>query len=87
MSPARNVRRAISTIVVPDRDIDDFQVQLGGAKQQIEVAKRIKVAKVGPVAGQKFVIITHQRLGSAQGILNGLAENPGKEKTKGFIRT
>jgi hypothetical protein len=47
MAEAANVRRLIRPLPITNGHLDDLQVLLGCAKQQIEVAKRIKVTQIG----------------------------------------
>src|SRR5437762_13265413 len=62
MAPALNVRLAIGAGLVADRQIDDPQVQLRRAEQEVKIAKRIKVAKVSAVARDGFVILFEKHL-------------------------
>ena len=47
---------AVGALAVADRQVDDLQVQLGGAEEQVEVAERIEVAEVGAVGGDALVV-------------------------------
>lgn len=44
--PSLNVGGAVSPFAVPDRRVDDFQVQLRRSERQIEIAKRIEMSEV-----------------------------------------
>src|SRR5207253_7187928 len=84
--PALNVRLAVGASLIADRQIDDPQVQLRRAEQEIKIAKRIEVAKIGAMARDGFVILFEKHLGAAQGVLERLAQEPGKSGAKKLVR-
>src|ERR1700736_3762740 len=63
--PAPDVGGSIRALQVADRKIDNLQVLLGRAKQQVEVAKRIEVAEVRAVRTDRFVLLLAQHLDAA----------------------
>lgn len=56
MSEPANVGRSVSPLPVTNRDLDNLQILLRGAKKEIEVPERIEVAKIGPTLGNAFVV-------------------------------
>src|SRR2546423_11239578 len=86
MAPALDIRLAVSASLVTDGQVDDAQVQLRRAEQQVKIAKRIKIAKVGPIARDGFVILFEKHLGAAQGVLERLTQQPRKSGAKKLVR-
>ena len=85
MLPARNIGCAVGAFAVADGHIHDLAIELRRAKDEVEVAKWIEVAKVGTVGGDLFVIFTPHHLGPTQCILDGLPKQPGECKAEEFV--
>ena len=66
VAEARDLGFAEGARLVVDRHLDDFQVLLGGAEDQIEVAERIEVAEIVALARDHLVVLAQQHLGAAQ---------------------
>jgi hypothetical protein len=49
MFPTMNIRLSIEALFISNRNIQDFQVELTGPKQQEEIAERIEIPKVRSV--------------------------------------
>ena len=65
-----NVRHAIRSLVVPDWNITDLQVQFPGPKQKVKIAKWIEIAERGPIRSNLQIVPSKQCLRSAQRILD-----------------
>ena len=76
MAPALYVGRAICTVSISNRHVDDFQVQFGRTKQQIEISERIEVPEIRAIGGQDFVIGSANHLRSTERVPDRLAEQP-----------
>ena len=74
MTPAADVCFAVSSVPVTNGQVEYFQVQLGSAKKQIEIAKRIKISKLGTILYQSVVILFPHCLGPAQRVLDWLVQ-------------
>ncbi len=65
-----------------DRRLNDLQVLLGSAEDQVEIAERVEIAEVFALARQHFVIPAEQHLGAAQRVrhagVDEIAEQVGK---------
>src|SRR5687768_9024762 len=76
MPPAPDIGRSVLSIAVTYGDVDDLQVQLAGAEQQIEITERIEVAEHPPVGDDAAVVASPQNLRPAERIFNGLSQHP-----------
>ena len=52
MGKPADVGRSVYPFVIPDRNLDDSEIQLGSAEKQVEVAEGIKLAKISRGPGQ-----------------------------------
>ena len=73
MAEPANVRRPIRPLPITNGHLDNLQILLGRAKEQIEVSKGIEVTEVSAIGGDSFVVLFPQNLRSAQGIFDRLA--------------
>src|SRR6266511_1042435 len=80
-----DVRAAVIALIVANRDFDDVQVELRGAEEQVEVAKRVEIAKESPSRRDLLVVAPPERLGAAQCVLEGLAEQIAEGCPKEFV--
>src|ERR1044071_4871355 len=78
VAPALDVGFAVGAGLVADGQVDDPQVELGRAEEEVEIAEGIKIPKVIAVGGDGLVILFEKDLGAAEGVLEGLAEKPGE---------
>src|SRR6185437_14565571 len=76
MAKARNLGLAIGPTGVPDRHFDDFQGQLRGAEDQIEIAERIEIAEIAASGLEPLVVGAPQHFGAAQRVGETLSEQP-----------
>ena len=49
-----------------DRRLDDLEVLLGRAEDQVEIAERIEVAEIAALRAPTLVVLPQQHLGAAQ---------------------
>ena len=59
-----DVRRAIGTLLISDRHLENFQIEFRGAEEQVKVTEWIKIYEVPSIGGNSLVIFTEQDLGS-----------------------
>ena len=85
MLPALDISRAVCALPVTDGDLNDFQIESGSAKQQIEITKRIKVAKVRAVFCDPLIVGLSQYLCATQRISDSLPQKPRKGQTKELV--
>src|SRR5688500_19591214 len=85
MFPARDIGRAIGSFTVTNRQVDDLAIEFGRAEDQVIVAEWVKIAKIGTVGCNLFVIAAPEDFCATQGILDGLSEQPGERYTKELI--
>src|SRR3984893_10389054 len=85
MAPALDVSLTVSSLMIAHRNVDNLEVELGGAENQVEVAERIEVAEVGAVGGDGLVVGSAQHLGPAKRVLDVLAEQPGKSNAEELV--
>src|ERR1700677_568788 len=78
MPPALNISPAVGSLMIPHGHIDQLEVELGRAEDEVEVAERIEVAEVEAVGSDRVVVGPAQHLGPAQGVLDVLSQQPGK---------
>ena len=72
---AADLGLAVGARAIADRQLDDLQVLLGGAEEQVEVAERIEVAEEAAVGGDALVVAAEEHLGAAQRVLESLLED------------
>src|SRR5438105_12940111 len=85
MAPALDISLTVGSLVIAHRHVDNLEVELGGAENQVEVAKRIEVAEVGAVGGDGLVVCPAQHFGPAKRVLDVLAEQPGKSHAEKLV--
>lgn len=85
MFPAGDVGGAVGAFAVADGEIDDLEVEFCRAKDEVEIAEGIEVAKVGAVGGDGFVIFSPENFRAAQGIFDRLTEHPGECHAEEFV--
>ena len=56
MFPALDVRSAILSLAVTNWQVHYFMIQFSGTEEEVEVAERIKVAKVGSVGRNQLLV-------------------------------
>ena len=56
MAEPANVGCPVGPLPVTNGDLDNLQILLRRAEQQIEVPEGIEVAKIGPTLGNAFVV-------------------------------
>ena len=85
MQPALYIRSAVGSFLVSNGNITDFQVELIGSKQQVEVAKWIEVAKVASVLHNFLIMLFGKNLCSAESVFCGLAKEKSKNKAECLV--
>ena len=68
-----------------NRRLDDLEILFGSTEDQIEIAKRIEIAKIGALARQHFVILSQQHLGAAQCIRQPCIDEIGEQIGKASV--
>ena len=76
MTPPLDVGVAVCPLAIPDGKIHDSEIISCCAEEDIEIAERIEVAKIGTIGGNQFIVSATEHLGAAQSVLNALAEQP-----------
>src|SRR4051812_24921212 len=66
---------AVRAVAIADGHLDDLEVLLRGAEEQVEVAERIEVAEEGAAVGDPPVVALEEHLGAAQRVLEPLLED------------
>src|SRR3984893_14694564 len=66
VAKARDLGLAEGARLVVDRGLDDFEILLCGAEDQIEIAERIEIAEIVALPRQHFVVLPQEHLGAAQ---------------------
>src|SRR5271154_3335938 len=85
MAPAPDVGFAISPLPVTDGKIHDLEIVAGRSENQVEIAKRVQVAEIGAVPGDRLIALPAQDLGAAQSVLDALPQQPGECQAKEFV--
>src|ERR1700722_4359906 len=62
----RDLGLAEGARLVVDRRLDDLEVLLGRAEEQVEIAEGIEIAEITALPRQHFVVLAQQYLGAAQ---------------------
>src|SRR5579863_1371178 len=80
---ARYLGFAEGARLVVDWRLDEFQILFRCSEDQVEIAERIEIAEIAPLAREHLVILAHENLGAAQRIgeagVDEIAEQIGKE--------
>ncbi len=85
VAPALDIGFAVGAFPIPDGNVGDFEVLLGGAEEQVEIPKRVEVAEIGAVGRDVFVVGAAQDFGAAERVFDGLTEEPGEDEAEGFV--
>src|SRR5439155_9361110 len=85
MLPARDVGLAVGTGAITDGQVEDAQVEPSRTEEQIKIAEWIEVAEVSAVIRDQLVMPAQEYLGSAERVLNGLAQQPGEGHAEKFV--
>src|SRR5439155_3597528 len=78
-------RLPIGPVSIADRHFHDFQILLGRAEQEIEVAKRIEVAEVVSAGLDLLVVSLEQGLRPAEGVAETLLQQPGENLAEHLV--
>ena len=76
---------AVFTVAIADDDLGDFKVELGGSKEQVEIAKRIEIAEITPVLDDFLVVGFIQDFGATKSVFEPLTQNVREEPAKEFV--
>ena len=85
MLETADIGASIGSFLVSDGDFNNFQIQLIGPKNEVEIAKRIKITEEFPVGDESVVIFPENNLGAAKGIFKRLRKQPSKRQAKELI--
>src|SRR5262245_41150667 len=85
VGPPTNVGRAIRPLAIAYRQFDNPQSELGGTEQQIEISKRIEVAKIRATSRDLLVMLAAKHFRAAQRVLHRLAKQIRKGQRKEFV--
>lgn len=85
MGESVDIRRAVRSILVSNRHLQNFKIQLRGAEQEIEVAEGIEVAEIVSVCHETKIVVPKQHFGSAQRIFDPLIEQPRERHAEKLI--
>src|SRR5207249_4150105 len=85
MLESLDFRLAIGPVTIPDRNFHDFQILLGRAEQEIEVAKRIEVAEEVSAGLDLLIVSLEQRLRPTEGVPESLLQEPGKDHAEDLV--
>src|SRR5258706_4190447 len=77
---ARDIGLSVFPLVVPDRQVDDAQVEPRRPEEQVEVAERIEVPEVSAVRRDPLIVLPEEHLRSAEGVPHLLPEEPAEEE-------
>ena len=80
-----DVGAAVGALLVAHRYFNDFEVELAGAKEQIEIPKGIEITEIGAAPLEVLVVLFPDGFGAAEGVLESLTQQPGKQGGKGAI--
>ena len=72
MAEPANVGRPVGPLPVTNGDLDNLQILLGSAEQQIEVPEGIEVTKIGSTFGDALVVAPLQDLRAAERVFDRL---------------
>jgi hypothetical protein len=75
----------IGAFAVTDDHLGYFQVQLGGAKQQVEIAKGVEIVEIAAVFADQLIIGTEQHFRSSQSVFQTLPKQIGEEPAEELI--
>src|SRR2546421_444342 len=85
MLPTLNIRCAIRAFTVAHRYVHNLEPEFGSPKQQVKITEWIKITKVGTIGSNKIVVRLPEHLGAAEGIFDGLSQQPRKGQAKKLI--
>src|SRR5262249_15534526 len=83
--PALDVSFPINALLVAYRLLNDLQIILCGAENQVEISERIDLAEVGSIGGDHVIISPAEHLGSAQRVLDALAKQPRERQAEKLV--
>src|SRR4051812_40450617 len=86
MAEPGNLRFPVSSTCIRNRDFYNFEVLFHRPKNQIEISKGIKIAKIASICGNLFVMRLCQYLGAAQRVGEPLVQQPREQRGKTLIR-
>src|SRR5271157_2225508 len=75
-----DVGGSIGPLAVPDRHLDDLQIQLGRPKQEVEITKGIQLSKIASAPRQLLIPGPPEDLGTAEAVLDRLADERAQEQ-------
>src|SRR4026207_1725148 len=85
MREPANVSRPVSPFVVTHGNLDNSEIQFRGAKKQVEVAERIKLAKITAALGDSIVVVSVKYFSAAECVFYRLSQHAAQQKGKKLI--
>src|ERR1700686_1302276 len=85
VAEARDLGLPIGAGPVADRQLDDAQVLLGGAEDQVEVAERIDLAEEASGPRDALVVLAEEDLRPAERVLEALLEDGGQREAEHLV--
>src|SRR5208282_3408566 len=85
VSPARDVGLAVSALCVANRHVNDLQIELGSAEDEIEIAEWIELPEVASISRDQVVVLSTQHLGAAKRVLDFLSQQPRKSDREKLV--
>lgn len=82
---AVDIGGAIDPFFVTNGDLGNFKIELGGAKEKIEITEGIEITEEFSVLGNFVIVAFAEGFGAAQGVFDGLIQEIGEGKTKKFV--
>src|SRR6185295_9095781 len=86
MHEAGYLRDTVRSTRVSNRDFYHLEVHFCRTEDQVEIAERIKVAKVFPISRQSGVMRFTYHFGAAQCVRETLIEEPREQPREGMVR-
>src|SRR5438128_1271100 len=80
-----DLRFTISARPVPDGKLDDLQILLGCAEEQVEIAERIEVTEERSRGGDPLVVAPEQHLRPAERVLQPLLQDRRESLTEELV--
>ena len=85
MAEPADIRCSVGPLTISNRHFNYLQILFCGAKQQIEISKRIEVTEVFSIFSDSIVIATTKDFRPAKCIFDRLSQKVAQQKSKEFI--
>ncbi len=74
MLETTDIGASIGSFFVSDGDFNNFQIQLIGPKNEVEIAKWVEITEEFAIGNESVVIFPENHLGTTKGIFKRLRE-------------